>query len=350
MACFEIGGFLAKIGLILPISDIKIGLHLATAIGIIKVFFVVVVFFLFFFFGGGSGNDLLYKPLFSRTVIFAFLDFCGNSRVVNFAIFLMLSLLYIDMNWSGNFREGLAREIRENKTLAKITAYTVFNYTPYIVIFCISKPTTDTHWNTEYLIHQVVFWAGVPLEPRVPRCAAPSYCSQKLNWVESFGVSLKEIIFLKICIFLVLIATKEVCKELIHMKSFWKFIINYTLFSNSLVRTRPALSRKILSLWMALASYFGAAFISTRPAPGPDQRVYERSSTWLRPKFLCTVKGHTIPGPHRRRGARGRSGPKPLNSMGRSTRVYGVFSYHGSYPLCGRVREWVIVKVARLCW
>ena len=36
---------------------------------------------------------ILYKPLFSRTVIFAFLDFCGNSRVVNFAIFLMLSLL-----------------------------------------------------------------------------------------------------------------------------------------------------------------------------------------------------------------------------------------------------------------
>ena len=29
------------------------------------------------------------------------------------------------MNWSGNFREVLAREIRENKTLAKITAYTV---------------------------------------------------------------------------------------------------------------------------------------------------------------------------------------------------------------------------------
>ena len=29
------------------------------------------------------------------------------------------------MNWSGNVREGLARENRENKTLAKITAYTV---------------------------------------------------------------------------------------------------------------------------------------------------------------------------------------------------------------------------------
>ena len=29
--------------------------------------------------------------------------------------------------------------------------------------------------------------------------------------------------------------------------------------------------------------------------------------------------------------------------------VYGMFSYHDSYPLCGRVRKWVIVKVARLC-
>ena len=36
------------------------------------------------------------------------------------------------MNWSGNFREGLAREIRENKTLAKITAYTVYQVSCYI--------------------------------------------------------------------------------------------------------------------------------------------------------------------------------------------------------------------------
>ena len=36
---------------------------------------------------------LLYTPLFSRTVIFAVLARCGNSRVVNFAILLMLSLL-----------------------------------------------------------------------------------------------------------------------------------------------------------------------------------------------------------------------------------------------------------------
>ena len=32
------------------------------------------------------------------------------------------------MNWSGNFREGLTHEIRENKTLAKITAYTVTRF------------------------------------------------------------------------------------------------------------------------------------------------------------------------------------------------------------------------------
>ena len=36
--------------------------------------------------------------------------------------------------------------------------------------------------------------------------------------------------------------------------------------------------------------YFGAAFISTRSAPGADQRVYERSSTNLRPKFLARSK------------------------------------------------------------
>ena len=38
------------------------------------------------------------------------------------------------MNCSGNFREGLAREIRENKTLAKITAYTVLTW-----YFCIAQ-------------------------------------------------------------------------------------------------------------------------------------------------------------------------------------------------------------------
>ena len=71
---------------------------------------------------------VLYTPLFSRTVIFAVLARCGNSRVVNFAILLMLSLLLIDINWSGNFREGLTREIRENKTTAKISARTVISY------------------------------------------------------------------------------------------------------------------------------------------------------------------------------------------------------------------------------
>ena len=65
---------------------------------------------------------VLYTPLFSRTVIFAVLARCGNSRGVNFAILLMLSLLQIDINWSGNFCEGLTRE---NKTTAKISARTV---------------------------------------------------------------------------------------------------------------------------------------------------------------------------------------------------------------------------------
>ena len=36
---------------------------------------------------------VLYELKFSRTVIFAVLARCGNSRVVNFAILLMLSLL-----------------------------------------------------------------------------------------------------------------------------------------------------------------------------------------------------------------------------------------------------------------
>ena len=34
------------------------------------------------------------------------------------------------MNWSANFREGLALEIHENKTTAKITAY-LYSNSPY---------------------------------------------------------------------------------------------------------------------------------------------------------------------------------------------------------------------------
>ena len=47
--------------------------------------------------------------------------------------------------------------------------------------------------------------------------------------------------------------------------------VSYILFSNSLVRTRPALSRKIFSLWMAQAKLARPIFISTRAAPGPHQ-------------------------------------------------------------------------------
>ena len=51
----------------------------------------------------------------------------ANELIKILANELLCCHYYIDMNWSGNFREGLAREIRENKTLAKITAYTVIN-------------------------------------------------------------------------------------------------------------------------------------------------------------------------------------------------------------------------------
>ena len=76
----------------------------------------------------------------------------------------------------------------------------------------------------------------------------------------------------------------------------WLAMVTNTLFSNSLVRARPALSRKNLSLWMARAkiahtwpALFWCCFYqhqsSARPAPGADQRVSERSSTKFRPKF-----------------------------------------------------------------
>ena len=59
------------------------------------------------------------------------------------------------MNWSGNFREGLAREIRENKTLAKITAYTVSkNITCsdfgdlWLASFCQSRAIQFFLWST----------------------------------------------------------------------------------------------------------------------------------------------------------------------------------------------------------
>ena len=67
-------------------------------------------------------------------------------------------------------------------------------------------------------------------------------------------------------------------------------LVCYTLFNNSLVRARPALSRKILSLCMARAklarawpALFWCCFYqhqsSARPALGADQRVSERSIT-----------------------------------------------------------------------
>ena len=90
--------------------------------------------------------------------------------------------------------------------------------------------------------------------------------------------------------------------------------MHHILFSNSLVRARPALSRKILSSWMARAkiacawpALFWCCFYqhqsSARPAPGADQRVSERSSTKLRPKFrLHGRMPHNSRAAPRRRG------------------------------------------------
>ena len=54
------------------------------------------------------------KPLFLRTVIFAFLDFCGNSRVVNFAIFsdVVITINRHELKWKFS-RESGSRNSRK---------------------------------------------------------------------------------------------------------------------------------------------------------------------------------------------------------------------------------------------
>ena len=78
--------------------------------------------------------------------------------------------------------------------------------------------------------------------------------------------------------------------------------------------------------------YFGAAFISTRPAPGPHQARTKGFMNEAAPSSSLNSL----------------HGQRSHNSRAANTEhfrsVYGVFSYHDSYPLCGRVREWVIVK------
>ena len=76
----------------------------------------------------------------------------------------------------------------------------------------------------------------------------------------------------------------------------------------------------------------------------PDQR---QARTRRGPKGLWTKQAPSS-------GLNSLHGQRSHNSRAANTEhfrsVYGVFNYHDSYPLCGRVREWVIVKVARLCW
>ena len=122
----------------------------------------------------------------------------------------------------------------------------------------------------------------------------------------------------------------------------------YTPFNNSLVRTRPALSRKILSLWMARAklarawpALFWCCFYqhqsSARPAPGADQRVSERSSARPGPKFLARSKVTRFPG--------------EANELYRSTSAL-----YMACPVTMTVIPLVagfvngLLKVARLCW
>ena len=125
-----------------------------------------------------------------------------------------------------------------------------------------------------------------------------------------------------------------------------------TPFNNSLVRTRPALSRKILSLWMARAklarawpALFWCCFYqhqsSARPAPGADQRVSERSSARPGPKFLARSKVTRFPGVSR-------AGWSQWTVSEHFRSVYGVSSYHDSYPARGRVREWSLKSSAAL--
>ena len=64
----------------------------------------------------------------------------GNSRGLNFVIFFfnMFSILLIAIILKGNFLRGLTRKIRENKTTAKITTYTVD---------CVDWTWTETCWS-----------------------------------------------------------------------------------------------------------------------------------------------------------------------------------------------------------
>ena len=61
------------------------------------------------------------------------------------------------MNWSGNFREGLAREIRENKTLAKITAYTVHVCLYVLVNVCEGNAGINNNFLSSIVVDRMVF-------------------------------------------------------------------------------------------------------------------------------------------------------------------------------------------------
>ena len=67
------------------------------------------------------------------------------------------------MNWSGNFREGLTREIRENKTLTKITSwYSIQDFLcqnvlsagfwlTFLICHCVTRPSVEMETSTSIL-------------------------------------------------------------------------------------------------------------------------------------------------------------------------------------------------------
>ena len=99
---------------------------------------------------------------------------------------------------------------------------------------------------------------------------------------------------------------------------------------------------KLARAWPAL---FWCCFYqhqsSARPAPGADQRVSERSSARPGPKFLARSKVTRFPGVSR-------AGWSQWTVSEHFRSVYGVSSYHDSYPARGRVREWSLKSSAAL--
>ena len=84
---------------------------------------------------------LLYTPYISRTDIFAILDQGAYSRGLNFRIFCDFFITINSHVLKLKILRGLTREIRETKTTAKLTTYTVLQalslqVRPWVLLHC----------------------------------------------------------------------------------------------------------------------------------------------------------------------------------------------------------------------